>query len=124
MKQKLQLQDFEVWVFLGCSREEQELSQPVHFNLDIDFEDSVSGSKTDQLEETVDYVKLASIIKIVATEKKFQLVEHLSFQCFTGVLEYLKSRNIKAKLKLSVKKIRVPIENLKNGVVFTCETKL
>ncbi len=124
MKQKLQLQDFEVWVFLGCSREEQELSQPVHFNLDIDFEDSVSGSKTDQLEETVDYVKLASIIKIVATEKKFQLVEHLSFQCFTGVLEYLKSRNIKVKLKLSVKKIRVPIENLKNGVVFTCETKL
>ena len=118
------IQDFEVGVRLGCDQEEQKHTQPVQFNLEINFENLVLGSQTDNLEDTIDYVKITSILKMISTEKSFNLIEHLNYQVFSGVAEYLKSRNIKAEVKLSVKKIKVPVENLRNGVVFLCEAKL
>lgn len=124
MKQKMVIQDFEVWVRLGCDEEEKKFTQPVHYNLEIHFEDSVLGSQTDKLDDAVDYVKITSILKMISTEKVFSLVEHLNYQAFTGIAEYLKSKNVRAEVKLSTKKIRVPVDNLRNGVVFSCETKL
>lgn len=124
IKHKLLIQDFEVWVHLGCTVEEQKHTQPVHYNFEIDFENPVLGSQSDQLADTIDYVKITSILKMISTEKKFHLVEHLNQLAFDGIIEYLNSRNLKAAVKLSVKKIRVPVENLKNGVVFSCEAKL
>ncbi len=124
MKQKLVIQDFEVWVHLGCDTEEQKFAQPVHFNVEFNFENAVLGAQTDRLEDSVDYVKITSILKMISTEKNYSLIEHLNHRVFSGVVEYLKSKKIAAELKLSVKKIRVPVENLKNGVVFSCETKL
>lgn len=124
MKQKMLIQDFEVWVNLGCSTEEQQHTQPVHFNLEINFENPVLGCQTDKLEDAIDYVKVTSILKMISTEKPFHLIEHLNHRAFSGVVEYLKSKNLKAEIKLSVKKIRVPVDNLRNGVVFECETKL
>lgn len=118
------IQDFEVDVNLGCDEAEQRHSQPVHFNLEINFENPVLGSQTDCLDDTIDYVKITSILKMISTEKAFNLIEHLNYQVFSGVLEYLKSKNIKAEVRLSVKKLKVPIENLRNGVVFLCEAKL
>jgi dihydroneopterin aldolase len=124
MKQKMLIQDYEVWVNLGCSTEEQKHTQPVHFNLEINFDDQVLGCKTDQLNDAIDYVKLTSILKVISTEKAFHLIEHLNHQAFLGVIEYLKAKDLKGEIKLSVKKIRVPVENLKSGVVFSCEIKL
>lgn len=118
------MQDFEVWVNLGCDTEEQKFTQPVHFNLEIDFTSPVLGCQTDNLEDTIDYVKITSILKMISTEKNFSLIEHLNHRAFSGVVEYLKSKNVNAEVKLSVKKIRVPVDNLRNGVVFSCETKL
>lgn len=118
------IQDFEVWVRLGCDTEEQKFTQPVHFNLEICFDTPVVGCQTDNLEDAIDYVKLASILKMISTEKVFSLIEHLNQLCFSGIAEYLKSRHVEAEIKLSVRKIRVPIDNLRNGVVFSCETKL
>ena len=118
------IQDFEVWVHLGCSSEEQKYMQPVHYNFEINFANPVLGCRSDQLEDAVDYIKIANILKTISTEKNFRLIEHLNHQAFNAVLEYLKSKNLKAEVKLSVKKIRVPIENLRNGVVFSCEAEL
>lgn len=122
--QKLKIQDFEVWVHLGCSTEEQKHAQPVHMTLEINFKNPILGCQTDHLDDTIDYVKMTSIMKMIATEKPYQLIEHLSHQCLLGLLEYLKSKNVKATIQLSVQKIRVPVDNLRNGVVFTCEANL
>ncbi|MEK6627778.1 MAG: dihydroneopterin aldolase [Bdellovibrionota bacterium] len=124
IRQQLRIQDFEVWVHLGCTLEEQKHTQPVHYNFEINFGNPVIGCQTDQLTDAIDYVKITSILKMISTEKSFHLIEHLNQQAFNGVAEYLKSRNLKAEVKLSVKKIRVPVENLKDGVVFSCEAKL
>ena len=124
MKHRMCVQDFEVWVHLGCSQEEQEYSQPVHYNLEIIFDNQVLGCQTDKLEDAVDYVKIAKILKDISTEKKYHLIEHLNHANLMGLIEYLKSKNVKGDIKLSVKKIKVPVENLRSGVVFLCEAKL
>lgn len=124
VKQKIIIQDYEVWVHLGCDREEQKQLQPVHYNLEINFIQPVRGCQTDKLDDAIDYVKMTSILKSVSTEKNFSLIEHLNYQAFLGITEYLRAKKVKAEIKLSIKKIRVPVENLRNGVVFSCATKL
>jgi|GEM_PF-6215454 len=136
LRQKLQIQDFEVWVHLGCDAEEQKYLQPVHYNFEISYETSYESPllacQTDKLNDAIDYVKITSILKKISLEKKYNLIEHLNQQVFNGVLRYLmenlaeqiKLKNLQAEIKLTVKKIRVPIENLRNGVVFSCEAKL
>lgn len=128
-RQKMIIQDFEVWVHLGCTTEEQAHAQPVHFTFEINFKNPVPGCQTDQLDDAIDYVKITGILKKASSEKKFQLIEHLNQQAFNAVIDYLKTRKLKAEklkaeIKLSVKKIRVPVENLRNGVVFSCEAEL
>ena len=124
MSQVLKIQEFEVWVHLGCSIEEQKMTQPVHFSLDIYLNSPILGATTDNLEDTIDYVRLTEIMKTQASKKNYKLIEHLGLETLNQLCAYLKSKNTFGKLVLSTKKIRVPVENLKNGVVFVCETQL
>ena len=124
MEQILRIQDFEVMVNLGYSEAEQLARQPVQFTMELKFSESVGACATDELHETVDYVELTQIISAVATMKNYRLIEHLNQQVLNDLIIYLKNRNAHATVKLSVHKLKVPIANLKNGVIFSCETKL
>lgn len=111
-------------VNLGYSEEEQRVRQPVQFTLDLKFAEALAACGSDQLQDTVDYVELTQIITAVATMKHYHLVEHLNQQVLNDLIIYLKSKGISAGIKLSVHKLKVPIANLKNGVIFSCETSL
>ena len=124
MKQKLLIQDFEVMVNLGSTPEEQLAKQPVHFTLTVSFERPVAACDSDQLHDTVDYVELTQIMTAVATIKNYFLIEHLNQQVLEDLLSYLRNKQLKGIVSLAVKKILVPIENLRNGVVFSCEITL
>lgn len=124
MKCRLLVQDFEVSVHLGCSAEEQKYSQPVRFNFEIDYQSEIKGRLSDRLEEATDYVQLTSLIKSEAQKKNYQLIEHLNHQVFEVLIQYLKGQSLKGDLKLSVHKLRVPVENLRGGVIFTCQTSI
>ena len=120
MKQSLALQDYEASVHLGCSDEEREYVQTVRFNLQINFQQTIAAAISDKLAEAVDYVELTEIIRNVSSAKAYNLIEHLNLEVIEALLIYLKAQNIKADVHLSVQKIKVPVENLRNGVVFTC----
>lgn len=124
MQQILRLQDYEVSLHLGCSAEEQKYLQPVRFNLEIEFGAEVQGAVTDKLEHAIDYSALAEVIKKISKSKSYHLIEHLNLQVFEGLLNYLRQQSVKGKVTLSVRKIQVPIENLKNGAVFICSEQL
>ena len=124
MNQQLHIQDYEVSVHLGCDPVEQKYLQPVRFNFEINFTVPVKAATTDALQDAVDYVKLAEIMNSVAKNKKYHLIEHLGAQVFEALTTYLRSTGLKAEIKLSTQKINVPVENLKNGVVFTCSQNL
>ena len=124
MKSSLTINSYEAWVHLGCDLEEQKHAQPVHFNFVIDYALECKGMTSDRLEDALDYVALSSIMKSVATAKPYHLIEHLNYSVFLKVREYLKSKSITGVMKLSVKKIRVPVEHLTDGVTFSCEEQL
>ena len=120
MKHQLRIQDYQVMVHLGCSAEERKYLQPINFIFEINYTGDLLGASSDKLEDASDYVEITNIIKYEAQKKQFQLVENLGFEVFKVLIEYLKNKNLKAQLIFSVKKINVPIENLKNGVIYSC----
>ena len=124
IKQTLKIQDYEVWTRLGCTVEEQKFVQPVHFSVEIEFHKNGDAVNTDRLKDAVDYVVLTKAIKQVAEQKAYHLIEHLCFDISLKLADVLKELWIQGTLKVHVHKIRVPVENLRGGVVFTCETTL
>jgi len=124
IKQAMKVEDYEVWVHLGCTRDEQEFTQPVHFTVEIDFHQSLKAVNTDQLTDTVDYVVITNLIKQISHQKFYHLVEHLCYDVTLKLADFLKEKHIQGNLVVHMRKIRVPVENLRSGVVFTCSTSL
>jgi dihydroneopterin aldolase len=124
VRQTLKVNDFEVWVHLGCGSEEQKHAQPVHFTLKIDFSKNLNGYQTDSLHDAVDYVRLTEIMKSVAMKKNYQLIEHLNHEVFIALISDIKNKDVQGEIALTIKKIRVPVENLRSGVEFTCQQTL
>jgi dihydroneopterin aldolase len=122
--QNMKVQDYEVWVHLGCTSDEQRFTQPVHFSVEIDFQKPMQAVNTDQLSDAIDYVTLTEIIKEVADHKFYHLVEHLCYDVTVKISDFLKGKLVRGQLKVHMHKIRVPVENLRNGVIFTCSTSL
>ncbi|MFZ3231897.1 MAG: FolB domain-containing protein [Pseudobdellovibrio sp.] len=121
MKQTLKINNFEVWVHLGCSIEEQKYSQPVELTLKIEFLKNLNGCLTDSLHDAIDYVRLAEIMKKVALAKNYKLIEHLNYEIFKSLIIDIKNKDVSGEIELTIKKIRVPVENLRSGVEFTCQ---
>ncbi|MBC7742847.1 MAG: dihydroneopterin aldolase [Bdellovibrionaceae bacterium] len=124
IKQTLRIQDYEVWVHLGCTADEQAFTQPVHFTVELHFNQNVLGGQTDQLTDAIDYVELMALIKAQAMKGPFHLIERLNELVFNNLYQFLKLQKVTGTLKVEIKKIRVPVENLRNGVVFKCEATL
>ncbi len=120
----MNIHDYEVWVSLGCSAEEQSFKQPVHFNVQIEFASKVRGETTDQLTDAVDYVMLTDILKKSAESKSYQLIESMCSEATEKVSDYLVSKKIKCTLKITLLKLRAPVINLKTGVSWTCQRQL
>lgn len=118
------IQDFEVAVHLGCSPEEQKYLQPVRFSFEIKFQGEVKAMQTDSLNDAVDYTFLTALMKSEAKKKNYHLIEHLNQEVMGVLTQHLQSLALKADLSLTVHKVRVPIESLKNGVLFTCEASI
>ncbi len=124
IKQTLKIKDHQVWTHLGCTTEEQKFTQPVSFTVEIKLHKNLEGANSDQLQDTIDYVMLTDAIKKVAEVKAYHLIEHLCFEVSLKLADILKQIWIQGTLIVQVHKLRVPVENLMGGVVFTCETIL
>jgi FolB domain-containing protein len=123
-KSIMQIKDYEVWVSLGCSEAEQSLSQPVLFNIEIQFDSIVSGETTDQLSDAIDYVVLTDLLKQSAVIKSYQLIEHMCLVATQSIVDYLTQKNVKGSVKVNILKLRAPVPNLKSGVSWTCLRQL
>ncbi len=120
----MKINDYEVWVSLGCSKEEQSYKQPVLFNLVIEFHSPVRGETTDQLSDAIDYVAVTDLLKLSAESKSYQLIESMCFEATEKVTTYLKQQRVTGHLNLSVIKLRPPVPHLKSGVTWTCQRHL
>jgi FolB domain-containing protein len=120
----MQIHDYEAWVSLGCSAEEQSLKQPVQFNIQLEFTTKIRGETTDQLADAVDYVMLTDILKQSAESKSYHLIESMCNDVTDKIFVYLSSKKIKGHLNIRLLKLRAPVPHLKTGVSWTCQRQL
>lgn len=120
----MKINDYEVWVSLGCSKEEQSFKQPVLFNIEIEFHSAVQGETTDQLSDAIDYVAVTDLLKLSAESKSYQLIESMCYEATEKLSAYLKQHHVVGRFKLSVLKLRPPVPHLNSGVSWTCQRHL
>lgn len=120
----MKIKDYEVWVNLGCGKDEQAYLQPILFQVQIEFDKNILGEKTDRLEDAVDYVAVTDLLKDSAKSKAYHLIEHMCFEATEKVVEYLKSKSISGEISIELTKLRVPVPHLKSGVSWICRRKL
>ena len=120
----MKINEYEVWVSLGCSTEEQSMKQPVLFSVQFEFTSNQSCEKSDQLTDAIDYVAVTDILKKSAESKSYHLIEHMCFEATEKVFEHLNSKSVKGVLKVELLKLRPPVPNLKAGVSWLCQRQL
>ena len=121
---EMRIRDFEVWVNLGCSPEEQAIKQPVLFQITIEFSSQVLAETTDKIDDSIDYVELMNRIKNESEKKIYHMIEHLCATVTNDLRAYLHSRGVRGHMTVQLLKKRVPVENLMTGAEWVCRTQL
>lgn len=121
---EMKIKNFEVWVSLGCTKEEQSLTQPVLFNIEILFTSKVLAETTDQLQDSLDYVALTDTIKTAAEKKSYHMVEHLGFNVAEALKNKIRGQYEGSTLIVRAHKLRAPVKNLRDGVEWSCKLTL
>jgi dihydroneopterin aldolase len=99
----------------GVLPEERRAGQEflVDFDIDVDADQAASG---DELERTVDYSVVVERIDLIATERRFDLVEALAVE----ILDYLLSLEPVRRATVTVKKPSAPLKLPFDWVGVTC----
>ena len=119
----MKIKNYEVWVSLGCTKEEQSLTQPVVFNLQIIFDQAIVAEVSDKLSDSLDYVELTNVIREISELKSYSMIEHLCFSVTTSLKQKINHKH-QGTLIVSAQKVRAPVKNLHDGVEWTCKIAL
>lgn len=105
MTHKISLKNMVFYGFHGVYEFERELGQ--RFFLDIDMTANLEkAGKSDQLEDTIDYVAVYNLTKNIVENKRFQLLEALSYHIAD---EVLRMQPLVEEAVVRVRKPSVPI---------------
>lgn len=105
MSHKVSLKNMVFYGFHGVYEFERELGQ--RFYVDLDMKADLSqASKSDNLEETVDYVAVYNQTKEIVENHRFQLLEALSYKLAE---EVLRLHPLVEEVTVRVRKPSVPI---------------
>ena len=109
-----------IWIHLGCSNEEKFHPQLISFNISLDLNSSPKGSSTDNLEDTICYLRLVEEIKAYCKNKHFNLIECLTESIYKLIEQLLlPHHNLIASIKIVTHKVSPPAPDVHGGVVFT-----
>ena len=106
---------------LGCTQEEQSLTQPVLFNIEISFATKVLAEDTDRLPDSLDYVEITDLVKEIAEKKSYNMIEHLGFSVTETLQKKIGSQYPGSTLTVRTHKLRAPVKNLHDGVEWSCK---
>ncbi len=115
----LTLEDIEVFLHLGCSHNERRTTQRVHVSVHFRFGAPPAGCQTDRLSDTLCYAAVTKAVVHLSTQKEFHLIEHFAQECFQALRKTARAVQEDVKLKITIHKIRPPVNELKGGATFT-----
>ena len=82
IKTKLEIHQLELYVFLGWSEEERSQPQNVWLDLQVLLRSVPKACETDLLDDTYCYHQLSDLIVQQISDKKYRLIEHLSYDIY------------------------------------------
>jgi len=109
--------DLRIWVHLGCGEEEKFHPQLVSINLEFNFNAPPAAMITDNLEDTVCYLKAAEAIQSLCRDKRFNLIERLAYDIHRVVSHMVADRaETISFVKVSLHKVAPPVPGVHGGV--------
>lgn len=114
----LRMHRLELDVRLGCEAEERARPQKVELDVTLRFAAAPGACRSDRLDETVCYAKLAAIAQALVVHREFRLVEHLGQEILGGFRGHVAQD---VRIDLTVRKVAPPVDGLHGGVSFTIE---
>jgi len=109
------LNDLLIKANIGVTNEERDVPQDVKISFKLFYKDRPEGCKTDNIEDTVCYHKIANIVSNYCKVNKVSLLEYLCFELHKKIREVAPD-NIKIWLK--AEKCNPPIEGMLGGACF------
>ena len=107
---KLSLIGLELWLRVGCTREERAFPQRILMDVTLSLPLRAAG-KADRLESTVDYAALARDLKNRLEKKEFRLFEAVAEQ---AAEQALKLKNVK---KVFIRVIKKALPGIDHATV-------
>ena len=106
------IQGLEFYAFHGASDEEQKIGH--RYRVDIRLKTDLSkAGKSDNLEDTIDYGKVATRIVEISTEKQFRLLEALTESIVSKLFAEFPSLE---EIELKIQKIAPPVNIIADSV--------
>ena len=101
---KIILKGIQFYGYHGVSEAERELGQKYAVDVEIDY-DLESAGRTDNLNDTVDYLAIFNFVIEIGTNEKFLLIESLAQKIADAILAQLPIETV----LIRVKKLTPPI---------------
>ena len=119
-KCKLSINDLRLWIHLGCGPEEKVNPQQVSVDIDFFFDKAPLGIETDNLEDTLCYLKIVEAIQALVKQKTFNLIEHV-VGCIHKVIhaELSSRKSAGVNYEVAVRKVAPPAPGVYGGVTFS-----
>lgn len=117
MEYKLNVKGLKIFAHHGAIPQEQELGQKFEVDLEILYE-ALRAHSTDNIEDTLNYVKVIKEVEETVKSTRFRLLESLAHQIANRLMA--KFEKIK-KVKVSVRKISVPLDGILDHVEISFE---
>jgi dihydroneopterin aldolase len=121
---RLQVNELELSVHLGCSPEEQESLQKIRISFEFRFASLPQACFTDEVKDTICYGSVSDSIRDFCSHSRFKTIEKLAMECF-GILQKAAQTVGNDELpgfRIRVHKVHPPVECLLNGAFFEIES--
>ena len=108
-------------LYIGCDPRERAFRQPIDIDITFILSKLPRGCFTDQLSDVICYRDLILLLQKQCYDKEFNLIEHLAYTMASIIKDHIKEKTAQlASLEVKVTKIQPPVENVLEGVSFTC----
>ena len=84
---KISLKEMKLYGYTGCLPEEKEKGQFFYVTVDM-YCREILGRITDDLNDTINYAEVYSIVEKIVTVSKFNLIEHMAYEVGRAVISY------------------------------------
>jgi dihydroneopterin aldolase len=112
----LSIHDLRVPVCLGFFPEERQALQDISIHIDVRFNAAPTATHSDQLSETICYGAMVTCIKATLFQKEYQLIERCAADIYAALKELVSPHN----LRVEVRKLTVPIQEIKDYTRYVC----